>query len=295
MAVFADQEVDVPRESGPTIARWQLARELKSLRESAKLSHQDIAAALGCSDWKIYKMESGDVGIGRPDLMVMLDRYGVTDEQHRATLFDLQKQGKERGWWAKYGQLPSPYGQLIGLEGAATTIRNFQLAVIPGLLQTEEYARSLFEAQLPNHPPEEIERRIKVRMKRQEALVEDPPLEFWTILDEGAIRRQMGGRLVMRAQLSHLLQMAKRPNVTVQVLPFSEGGHPGTLGSLALLDFPDDVHSPVAYVETFAGDVYLEKEEDMKRVTVVYTHLQAAALSVTKSKELIAAVASELA
>jgi transcriptional regulator with XRE-family HTH domain len=296
LTVFpAKEESDVPRATGPTIARWQLAGELKDLREAAGISHLEIAEVLGCSDSKIYKIESGDVGLGRADLLVMLDRYGVTDERVRETLLALQKQGKERGWWAKFGQLPNAYGMYIGLESAATAVKNFELAVIPGLLQTADYARAIISAQRVSAHPEEIERRVKVRIARQDCLAEDPPLEFWTILDEGALRRQMGGREVMRAQLEFLIQRAKLPNVTIQVLPFTEGSHPGTLGSIAILEFPEHVHSPVAYIETYAGDVYLEKEDDLRRVTLTYTHMHSAALSPTKSVQLIAAIARELA
>jgi transcriptional regulator with XRE-family HTH domain len=286
---------DVARATGPTIARWQLAGELKALREAVGLSHLEIAEVLGCSDSKIYKIESGDVGLGRADLLVMLDRYGVKDERVRDTLLALQKQGKERGWWAKFGQLPNAYGMYIGLESAATAVKNFELAVIPGLLQTADYARAIISAQRVSDSAEEIERRVKVRIARQDCLTEDPPLQLWTILDEGALRRQMGGRAVMKAQLEHLVARAKLPNVTIQVLPFTEGSHPGTLGSIAILEFPEDVHSPVAYIETYAGDVYLEKEDDLRRVTLTYTHMHAAALSATKSTELIAAIARDLA
>jgi len=285
----------VPRPTGPTIARWQLARELRALREAAGITHADIAEVLGCSESKIYKIESGDVGIGRGDLLVMLDQYKDADETHRGTLLNLQKQGKERGWWVKFGQLPNPYSMYIGLESAATAVKNFELAVIPGLLQTEDYARAIISAQRHSDTDDEIAKRVKVRLARQACLTEDPPLDFWTIIDESALRRQMGGKAVMRDQLHHLIEVSKLPNVTLQVLPFSEGSHPGTLGSLAILEFPDDVHSPVAYIETMAGDVYLEREDDLRRVTLTYTHMHAAALSKTKSVELIGAIARELA
>jgi hypothetical protein len=288
-------EVQVPRTTGPTIARWQLARELRTLREAADLTPGQIADILGCSDWKIYKMESGDVGVGRPDLIAMLEHYGVKDEHVRSALLDLQKQGKERGWWSKFGQLPAPYGMYIGLESAAIEVKNFELAAIPGLLQTEEYARSMLAAQGLVRDPELIEKRVQVRIARQTRLTEEPRLNFWTIVDEGALRRQIGGRAVMRKQLDHLIEASEMPNVTIQVLPFAEGGHPGTLGSIAILEFPVDVHSPVAYVETFAGDAYMEKEDDLRRANMVFTHMHAAALSATKSVEYVAAVARDLA
>ncbi|GLZ01876.1 helix-turn-helix transcriptional regulator [Actinoplanes sp. NBRC 103695] len=295
LSVFSQAEVQVPRTTGPTIARWQLARELRTLREAANLSHAEISEVLGCSESKIYKIEAGDLGVGRPDLLVLLERYGVTDDRVRDTLLDLQKQGRERGWWAKFGQLPVPYVMYIGLESAATEVKNFELAAMPGLLQTEDYARALLTAQGLVLDPDLIEKRVQVRIARQVCLTEEPRLHLWTIIDEGALRRQIGSRVVMREQLDHLISASKLPNVTVQVLPFAEGGHPGTLGSIAILEFPPDVHSPVAYVESFAGDVYMEKEDDLRRANMVFTHMHAAALSATKSVELIAAVARELA
>ncbi|NJC70289.1 helix-turn-helix domain-containing protein [Planosporangium thailandense] len=298
LSTLISREVDVPRPTGPTIARWQLARELRRLREAAGITHREIAEELGCSESKIYKIESGDVGLGRSDLLVMLDRYGLrqgADDEVRATLLDWQKQGKERGWWAKFGQLPNPYSMYIGLESAATAVRNFELAVVPGLLQTEAYARAVISATCSHDDLEEIDRRVQVRIARQSCLVEEPKLTFWTIIDEAALRRRIGGSEVMRGQLAHLLDVGKQPNVTVQVLPFSEGAHPGTLGSIAILEFPEDVHSPVAYIETYAGDVYLESDADLRRVTLTYTHMHCAALSPSKSRELIAGIAKELA
>lgn len=288
------EEVHVPRASGPTIARWQLGSQLKHAREAAGLTQLQIADVLGCSESKIYKIESGDVGINRGDLLVMLDQYKVADGGQRETALDLQKQGKQRGWWAKYGTLPTNYSMYVGLEGAATEIRNFELAVVPGLLQTEDYARAVMTAAWPDEPSE-VQRRVDLRMARQAALSEDPPLTFWGIVDEGVLHRQTGGAQVMRAQLQHLIDLGKRPKISIQVVPFSEGWHQGTVGSFSILEFPEAVHSPVAYVVSQAGDVYLEREDDMRRVTLNFSHLQSAALSTRKSQELIAAIASGLA
>lgn len=289
-------EVTVARASGPTIARWQLGAQLKSLRERAGVTHRDIAAEIGCSESKIYKIEAGDVGLGRSDLLVMLGKYGIADTQRRETMLDLQRQGKERGWWARYGQLPGPYSVYIGLESAATAIRNFELAVIPGLLQTESYMRALLSEQGVHDSIDEQNRRAQVRLARQEAAFkEDPPLQLWTIIDEGALRRQIGSAEVMHDQLIHLITMSRQKHVNVQVVPFGEGAHLGTLGSFQLLEFPEDVHSPVVYVESFAGEVYLERDDDLARVTLAYTHLHSSALSATKSRELIAEIASNLA
>jgi transcriptional regulator with XRE-family HTH domain len=293
--VVASEEVDVPRASGPTIARWQLGHQLKALREAAKITQLQIADVLGCSESKVYKIEAGDVGINRGDLLVMLNRYGVPEEDPSAsTALDLQKQGKQRGWWSKYGTLPINYAMYVGLEGAATEVKNFELSVVPGLLQTRGYATAVIAAAWPENQAE-VERRVELRMARQACLTEDPPLNFWAVMDEAVLHRRTGGDEVIHEQLAHLVTLSKRPNITIQVLPFTEGHHPGTTGSFSILEFPEGVHSPVAYVVSQAGDVYLEREDDMRRVTLTYTHLQTAALSASKSRDLIAAIASELA
>ncbi|MFI5494757.1 helix-turn-helix domain-containing protein [Actinoplanes sp. NPDC051859] len=285
----------MPRTSGPTIARWQLGQQLKAMREAAKFTHIQIADVLGCSESKIYKIEAGDVGINRGDLLVMLSRYAIPDDDPRAlTALDLQKQGKQRGWWSQFGTLPMNYSMYVGLESAATTVKNFELAVMPGLLQTEAYAHAVVTAAWPDEPTE-VGRRVELRMARQACLAEEPALDFWAVVDEAVLRRRTGGDDVMREQLRHLLALSQRPNVTMQVLPFSEGHHAGTTGPFSILEFPEGVHSPVAYVISQAGDVYLEREDDMRRVNLVYTHLQTAALSESKSRELIVAIARELA
>lgn len=284
----------MPRETGPTIARWQLGSQLKALREAVGLSHLHVAEVLGCSESKIYKIEGGDVGIGRGDLMLMLDSYKVADEAVRRSILDLQKQGKQRGWWSRYGTLPNNYAMYVGLEGAATTVRNFELAVVPGLLQTEEYARTVISAYWPDSP-DESERYVRLRMERQRCLAEDPPLNYWSIVDESVLHRETGNKEIMRKQLLHLVELSERPNITIQVLPFSEGWHPGTFGSFNILEFPEAIHTPVVYVETIAGDAYLERQDEIRRVSLAYTRLHVAALSASKSRELIAAAAKNLA
>jgi hypothetical protein len=180
------------------------------------------------------------------------------------------------------------------LSTAGLEVKNFEVGVVPGLLQTEEYVRAITSAAWPDQPAE-VERRVELRMARQACLTEEPPLKFWGIVDEGVLHRRTGGDDVMRAQLKHLIKLSEQPNITLQVLPYSEGWHPGTTGSFSILEFREDVHSPVAYVVSQAGDAYLEREDDMRRVTLTYTHLQTAALSASKSRTLIAAIARSLA
>lgn len=283
------------RRNGPTIARWQLARHIRAMREKAGMTQKQVGELLGCTEWKVYKFEAGDSAVGRADLIVMLDKYGVEDEDLRETLFELQQIGKQKGWWAKFGKLPTAYSNYIGMETAATEIKSYQLATIPGLLQTEEYARALIRGQGLVTNETQITKRVQLRMARQDCLNEEQPVKLWAILDEGVLRREIGGKDVMRSQLQHLMAMNKRPNITIQVLPFAEGAHPGTFGSLVLMDFPPDARSPIAYVESLAGDVYMEKEDDLQRANMVFTHLHSAALSASKSTQFIAAIAKELA
>ena len=285
----------MPRASGPTIARWQLGNQLKAMREAAKMTQIQIAEVLDCSESKIYKIEAGDVGLNRGDLLVMLDRYKIAeDDARRPAALDLQSQGKQRGWWAKYGTLPTNYSMYVGLEGAATEIKAFELAVVPGLFQTEDYARAITSAAFPEQPAE-VDRRVQLRLERQKVLTDESPVRFWAILDESVVRRRTGGDAIMQAQLRHIVEMGKRPNVTIQVLPFSEGWHPGTSGSFSILEFPEGVHSPVSYIVTPAGEIYLEREDEVRRATLAFTHLQTAALSASKSRDLIAALAREFA
>lgn len=201
--------------------------------------------------------------------------------------------GRQRGWWAKYGALPTNYSMYVGLEGAASEIRTFELAVVPGLLQTEEYARAISLGAFPDQP-DEVTKRVDLRLARQACLTEEPLLRLWAVIDEGVVRRRTGGGAVIRDQLRHLVDMSKRPNITIQVLPFSEGWHPGTTGSFSVLDFPDGVHSPVAYVVSPAGEMYLEREDEVRRSTLAYTYLQTAALSAGKSRDLMATLAKEV-
>lgn len=277
----------MPGGQSPTLRRRRLGAALRQLREQAEISREQVGEKLDCSASKIGRIENGDVGLNRRDLNDMLDMYGLDDPDQRQALLDLAREGKRRdGWWRKYSDLPNRYLRLIELEAVATSFRWFEPMVVPGLLQTEDYARAVIRATKPAVGEDEVERRARVRMTRQELLTRDDAPEFWTILDEAALRRVMGGPAVMRGQLEHLVQVAKLPNVTVQVLPFSHGGHEATTGAFALLRFPDK-DPDIVYVEGFAGDIYLEDEADVRRCSLVFDHLAAAALSPQKSIALI--------
>lgn len=277
----------MPGGQSPTLRRRRLGAALRQLREQAEIPREQVGQKLDCSASKVGRIENGDVGVHRRDLHDMLDLYGVDDPGQRQALLDLAREGKRRdGWWRKYSDLPNRYLRLIELEAVATSFRWFEPMVVPGLLQTEDYARAVIRATKPAASEDEVERRVRVRATRQELLTRAEPPEFWTILDEAALRRMMGGSTVMCDQLQHLAQVAKLPNVTVQVLPFTHGGHEAVTGAFAVLRFPDP-DPDIVYVEGFAGDIYLEEEADVRRCSLVFDHLAAAALSPQKSIALI--------
>ncbi|WP_280439883.1 helix-turn-helix domain-containing protein [Nocardia cyriacigeorgica] len=276
--------------TGPTIPRWQLGEELGRLRRAAAMSEAEVADRLGCSESKIKKIEAGYVGVVRAELLAMLDMYGMTDSGSRDELLELQRLGKQRGWWLRFGAVPAPLAQLLDLEGAATTLRIFEPMVVHGLLQTEGYARATAGTVMIGATEERREREVALRLARQERVLAEPP-EMWVILDEAVLHRVVGSPAVMREQLEHLIAMSERINL--QVVPFSHGGYPGTLGAFTIFEFAENTHSPVVYVEGPAGNLYMEREADLQRSSVVFAHMIAAALSQTESRKLIARLAEQ--
>jgi len=284
-------EDGMPRPIGPTIPRWQLGEQLSRLRERAHVSQGQIAERLGCSVSKIQKIEAGEVGTVKVELEAMLAHYEVKNEQMRAELFELQKLGKQRGWWSKFGAVPAPFSTFLGLESAATRIRAFEPMVVHGLLQTEDYARAIAGTVTLTSGQDQRDRQVRIRMERQDKAFGDDPPEVWVILDEAVLRREVGSPEVMAAQLRHLLRLPTR--ATVQVVPFRSGGYPGTLGAMTIFEFEERLHTPVVYVEAQAGNLYLEKEHDLRRCNLAYNHMTASALSKQDSARLIATVARD--
>lgn len=284
----------MPKVVGPTIPRWQLGEQLGRLRKAAGIEESEVAEKLACSESKIKKIEAGYVGMNRAELLVMLDMFGVDDPRDREAMIELQKRGKQRGWWAQFGMVPPQFATFLSLESSATTIRIFEPLMVHGLLQTEDYTRAIARSYVPSVSAEEIERQVKIRLGRQAQVAADPP-ETWIVLDEAVLHRVVGGPGVMKEQLRHILDTCAAAEwLTLQVLPFSHGSHPGELGAFTLFDFEEDVHSPVVYVEGQAGGLYLERESDLRRCNLAYKHLTAAALSPPESIKLIAAVARTL-
>jgi transcriptional regulator with XRE-family HTH domain len=281
--------------TGPTVRRRRLGTELRKLRESNVYKLEEVAARLGVAPSTLSRIETGKAPTKSAYLSQMLDMYGVTDPQQRQVLVDMAREGHRKGWWAAYDDvLPSGFDIYVGLEAETAAVRGYEVSVVPGLLQTADYARAVLREMFARHTTEQIERLVDLRIKRQQRFDDDPPIELWAVLDEAVIRRPVGGSSVMRNQLEHLLAAADRPGVTVQVLPFGCGAHAGHGGPFSILEFPNRSDSEVAYVESVVGIIYLEKDRDVRARAEAFDRLRAAALAPAASTDLIARAAREL-
>lgn len=280
--------------ASPTVRRRRLAAELRRLREAANLTHQQVADRLGIgfSRAKISHIEMARVAARPIDVKAMLELYGVTGSA-ADQLIALAKDAKQKGWWDSFASvMPDSFRTYVGLESAANSIRTFQPQLIPGLLQTREYAHALAITE-PAHRTEDVLRWVELRMTRQEVLFRPDPLHLWAIIDEGVLHRLVGGRKLMNAQLLHLLATAEEPHVTIQVLAFEAGAHPAIDGSFSVLGFPEASDPDVVYLAMQTGNLYLEKEADLARYSLLFDHLQAASLSPNQSLELIRGLVKE--
>ncbi|GAA2713107.1 helix-turn-helix domain-containing protein [Actinoplanes palleronii] len=267
----------------PTFVRFQLGAQLRRLREAIKVPTERAAAVIKVSPSTLRRIETGRVGIKGPALNALLTAYGVDNTELRETLLTMAREGKRRGWWAKYGDLPEVYRQYIGLESAADEMLNFETIVVPGLLQTEAYAHAMTSEDAFDPGPEAIAQRVDARMERQK-LISQGTLQLVAVMDEAVLHRQIGGPQVMRDQLAALLQAAALRNVTLQVIPFRDGAYASMLSSFAILNFP---HGPgVVYIEGLTGDLYAEGE-DLRRCLTVFTNLRSSAMSPSASLEMI--------
>ena len=277
----------------PTVRLRRLAAELRSLRYAAGLTRDEVVERTGINVATMYRIEHARVRPQTRTLRTLLDLYGVERDQ-QAELVGLLRDARERGWLHAYqSELPEQYMTFIGFEGEARSSWNYESLFVPGLLQTEDYARAVITGTLPFASREEVERRVEVRMERREVLRNDNPLELWGIADEAALRRQVGGKTVMRAQLRHLVEASELPNVTLQVIPFDAGAHAGMADSFVFLQFADEAIPDVVSVETMAGELFLEAESDIRRYKLVFEHLRAVAASPDASRSLIASIVAE--
>jgi transcriptional regulator with XRE-family HTH domain len=281
--------------SGPTVRRRQLMAELKRLREAADLTQEHVADQLDWHPTKVMRIETGRTAPHPNDVRLMVDLYGMTDRDQVAALVKLARDARQRGWWYSYRDvLLNRYDFFIGLESEASSIRNFEVAMVPGLLQTEDYARALIRGGPMEYDSDEVERRVEVRTTRQRVLAGDDRPQLWAILDESVIRRVIGGAAVMGAQLDHLITAGDQGRTIIQVVPYTAGPHPGLAGSFVVLGFAEPSEPDVVYLETVGGNLYVDKPEEARLYANAFDHLRAAAISPGDTRAMLRAAADEL-
>jgi transcriptional regulator with XRE-family HTH domain len=288
-----DIPVADPR-GGPTVLRMLLGTQLRRLREDAGISPDRAGYEIRGSRSKISRLEHGRVSFKHRDVADLLTLYGVTDQQIRTGLLSLVDQANAQGWWAKYSDiLPDWFEAYLGLEAAATLIRTFELQFVHGLFQTQDYARAVTVLGHKASSAEEIDRRVSLRMKRQDLLGSQDAPRVWSVMDEAALRRPVGGPTVMRGQLQRLIGVAELPHVTVQVVPFRRGGHAGAGGSFTVLRFRQADLPDVAYIEQLTSALYLERRNDVDHYMEVMNRLSAEALTPAGTTRFLKEIISE--
>ncbi|MFD1660871.1 helix-turn-helix domain-containing protein [Streptomyces caeni] len=274
----------------PTVRRRRLGQELRRLRELKGMTAEEVAERLLVSQSKISRLENGRRSISQRDVRDLCGVYEVEDQRVVDSLMQMAKDSRQQGWWHAFGDIP--YSVYIGLETDAASLRVYESLIVPGLLQTRDYAQAVIEGMWPEATASEVDKRIQIRLKRQDRLT-DPinPLRFWAVIDEALLRRVVGSRQIMHDQLEHLAQLSEMPHVTLQVLPYAVGAHPGMYGKFAILEFQDAMDASVVYLEGVTSDLYLEKPNDVQSYAVMYEHLRAQALNAEQSRDFIHKVA----
>ena len=268
----------------PTMRRRRLAAELRKLRATSELTTEQVATKLGWQASKLSRIENRQARIGVADLRKLFDLYKVDDRRYCAELLDMARRAGERGWWQTYtgGVVPEALANLIGLEEEARTIRAYEPELVPGLLQTEAYSRAVMRAWGPALAPDDIDRRVEVRLGRQQVLDRPDPPQVSIVVNEAVLRRPVGGHAAMREQIEHLAE--GQPNVVVQVLPFDVGPHPAMTGPFQMLTFFDAEDLGIVYVEGRMSGYTLEKPEQIRTYDQIWGALQASALSPEDSR-----------
>ncbi|MBT2450950.1 helix-turn-helix domain-containing protein [Streptomyces sp. ISL-43] len=292
-------------QQGPAVRRRKLGEELRALRDRSGLTSGEAARLVGWHQSKISRIETGRSGVKVEDIRLLLDAYGdVVRPQQRALLEALSvsaagpapgaETGRGREWWHDYrGLLPQEYRDFISLEAGARSARTVELSVVPGLLQTPEYARAVTRAALGGLPEPKVDALVDVRLARQCVLRADPPLELSAVLDEAVLRRKIGGPGVMAQQLRYLVEASRLPQVRLQVLPFSVGGHLGLTGPFVIFSFPNIADLDVVVLDHLTSSLYLERKEDLEAYSAAFRTIQAHALPPRDSSDLISALADD--
>ncbi|MEU4558842.1 helix-turn-helix transcriptional regulator [Actinoplanes sp. NPDC023936] len=274
-------------------ARRELGGELRRLRGERRAV--DVATALGWSESKLSRIETAHTGISEADLDRLLTLYGVAVED-RSRLRDLARRGRARAWWTPYrSSVPDPYDEYLALESEAVRISEWEAQVVPGLLQTHEYARAVIETGADIDDTDTISRRLALRMRRQDVLTRDPPPNLRLVIDEGVLLREVGGRDVQHRQLSRLYEASTRPGVELQILPFQAGAHAGLVESFLVLEFAPGTRNPVVHIEGLTGGLFRVKPEEIDVYGDAFDDLQERALSLEESRTAIAETRDRLA
>lgn len=285
----------MPERAAPSVRAVQLGRELRRLREAAGLTGDAAAEPLRWSSAKVSRIENAHTPVTIPDLRKLLKLYGTAPTQAQRLEW-MARTARERGWWESYADdLPREYTTYIELEAEASSVSYYGAVVLPGLLQTESYARAVTKS-LILLPPAEVERRVRVGQTRQDRLHETSgvPLDLFAILDESVLRRQVGSPEVMRDQLRQLVNLAELPNIEIQILPYSAGAHPATAGPFRILTIPHYGYTDIVYVELMDGGVFIESEKGVYRYTLVINDLRAKSLDKHQSIAFIGEIAADL-
>jgi hypothetical protein len=281
--------------SGPTVLRMLLGAQLRRLREGAGVSRESAGWEIRSSESKISRMELGRVGFKERDVADLLTLYGVTAADERSALLKLARDANTPGWWHRYGDvLPGWFQSYLGLEAAAALIRTYEVQFVPGLLQTPAYARAVILLGHRGAPPAEVDRRVSLRMERQELLRRSDPPQLWAVLDEAALRRPVGGPEVMRAQLDALIEATAVPHVRLQFVPFAAGGHAAASGAFSILRFGDQDLPDIVYIEQLTSAIYLDKRDDLDHYAGAMDRLCGEAAPPERTPELLARIRDEL-
>jgi transcriptional regulator with XRE-family HTH domain len=259
---------------GPTVLRMLLGAQLRKLREARGISREKAGWEIRSSESKISRIELGRVSFKERDVADLLTLYGVTDEAERDTMLGLARQANTPGWWHRYSDLlPGWFQSYLDLEAAAAVIRTYEVQFVPGLLQTADYARAVILLGYAAAPAQEIDRRVALRVKRQQILHRPNPPRLWAVVDEAALRRPIGGAKVMRAQIEALIEATRMPHIRLQIIPFHVGGHAAAGGSYSILRFPDQDMPDVVYIEQLTSALYLDKREDVDQYAAAMERL----------------------
>jgi transcriptional regulator with XRE-family HTH domain len=277
-----------------TVLRMLLGSQLRRLREAAGITPEQAGYEIRASRSKISRLENGRVRLKSRDLTDLLALYGMADEGLRSKFLTLARRSNTPDWWTTYSDLlPDWFETYLGLEAAAATIRSFEVQFVHGLLQTEDYARAVTRLGRKTVPPGEIERRVALRLKRQNLLSRPNPPRIWSVMDEAVLRRPVGGPAVMRAQFQHLIEVAEFPHVTLQVIPFASGGHVGESGSFTVLRFEEQDLPDVVYIEQLTGAIYLDQRSNVEHYLEVVDELSSEALTPAGTTRFIEQVARQ--